>query len=97
MIKVMHGIKEEVTLARQKIKAILKPFGYYPDKLSPNIWYHTAKSAKLILCVDAFGVKYYSKDDAEQSKAAFKQVYVVTPVYSGTDYYGLKLQWDYIS
>merc|ERR1719491_1059286 len=28
-----------------------------PNKLNPNIWSHVTRKAKLILCVDDFGVK----------------------------------------
>ena len=66
----MHGLREAAILARDKIIEILKPLGYYPDIHAPNIWYHKTRRAKCILCVDNFGVKYYSTEDVYHLKAA---------------------------
>ena len=53
---------------KRKIKERLEPFGYNPEKLSPNIWYHDTQLAKFILCVDNFVLRYYLKEDAERLK-----------------------------
>ena len=95
IIKGMYGLKEAAMLARQKIIEILKPLGYSPDQHSPNIWNHNTRKTKFILCVDDFGIKYYSKEDAEHLKKALEQVYDVTTDYSGKNYCGLSLNWDY--
>ena len=36
--KGIYGLKQAAKLGRDKIIETLKPFGYYPDKLSPNLW-----------------------------------------------------------
>ena len=95
IIKGMYGLKEAAMLAREKIMEILKPLGYYPDTQSPNIWYHHTRRTKFILCVDDFGVKYYSQEDVEHLKSALQQVYDVTTDYTGQNYCGLSLAWNY--
>ena len=69
-IKGMYGLTEAAMLDRDKIMEILKSLGYYPDILVLNLWYHKTRRTKCILCVDNFGVKYYSTEDVYHLKAA---------------------------
>ena len=60
----MYSLKQAAKLAREQLIKHLAPYGYHPSPHSPNIWYHTSRPTKFCLCVDDFGVKYYSQDDA---------------------------------
>ena len=48
-----------------------------------------------MLCVDDFGVKYFSKADADHLIAAIKEHYDVTIDWASTIYCGLTLDWHY--
>ena len=54
---------------------------------------HTPK--KYALCVYEFGVKYFSKTDANHLINALQQNYNTTTDWTGTLYCGLTLQWNY--
>ena len=56
----MYGLKETARLARDQLIENLKPFGYSPSVEAPNIWVHNTRRTKFCLCVDDFGVKYFS-------------------------------------
>ena len=60
----MHGLKQAARLAYDNLVINLKTFGYKPDKITPNIWTHETRPTKFCLCVDDFGIKYFSDDDA---------------------------------
>ena len=61
IIKGMYGLKQAVMLGRENIIRALKPYGYLPDPMAPNIWRHTSRPTKFCLCVDDFGVKKFYK------------------------------------
>ena len=71
--KGMYGLKQSAHLAHEKLVTNLQLFGYQPDKFAPNIWTHNTRSTKFCLCVDDFGVKYYSTDDAHHLINALKR------------------------
>ena len=60
----MYGLKQAVRLAYDNLKKHLGKHGYLPDKIATNIWTHKIRKIKFCLCVDDFGVQYFTKDDA---------------------------------
>ena len=60
IIKGMYGLKQAAMLGRENIIKVLKPFGYTPDPMAPNIWNET-KPTKFCLCVDDFGVNFFQQ------------------------------------
>ena len=90
----MYGLKQAARLAYDLIKERLAPHGYKPDPLSPNIWTHNSRKTIFCLCVDDFGVKYYSKADADHLISALKD-YKLTIDWTGSDYCGLKINRNY--
>ena len=95
IIKGMYGLKEAAMLAREKIIKVLAPHGYQPSKFAPNIWTHHTRRTKFCLCVDDFGVKYYSKADADHLIQALQQVYDLTVDFDGKEYCDLTLNSNY--
>ena len=93
--KGMYGLKQATRLAHDKLVQHLKPYGYKPDPLRPNLWTHKTRKTKFCLCVDDFGVKTYNHDDTNHLLSALKAAYNVTIDYSGKDYCGLTLEWNY--
>ena len=62
--RIMYGLKQAACLAYDSLKEHVGKHGYYPDKIATNIWPHKERKTKFYLCVDDFGVQYFSKEDA---------------------------------
>ena len=95
IIKGMYGLKQAAKLGRENIIKVLQPFGYEPDPMSPNIWTHTTRPTKFCLCVDDFGVKYFSKDDLQHLIDALQSTFLLSIDLEGKKYCGLKFNWNY--
>ena len=95
VIRGMYGLKQAAKLARDQLIKTLAPFGYHPTQHSPNIWQHTTKRTKFCLCVDDFGIKYYSKEDAEHLLQALRTAYEITVDTEGKNFCGMTLDWNY--
>ena len=59
--KVMYGLKEAGIIAFTQLVQKLAPFRYESMKFTPDLWCHTTRKTTFTLCVDNFGVKYFSK------------------------------------
>ena len=53
------------TLAYQHLKKCLKLFGHPPAQGTTGTWQHVKCETRFFLCADDFGVKHWSKDDAD--------------------------------
>ena len=56
---------------------------------------HTDRKTVFCICLDDFGVKYYSKVDTDHLINALKD-YKITIDWTGSNYCGLKIHWNYI-
>ena len=56
-VKSMYGLKQVAKLAPEQLIKTFKPFGYYPDTKSQNIWAHTTRKTKFCLRVDDYCIK----------------------------------------
>ena len=63
--KGMYGLKQAARLAFDNLIKLLAPDGYYPVRESPGLWKHKTRSTIFTLCVDDFGIKYASQEDAD--------------------------------
>ena len=93
--KGMPGLKQAAILAYQHLKNSLEPYGYTPIPGTIGIWQHTTRPTKFCLCVDDFGVKYWSKSDADHLCNAVGRNYKYTVDMEGKNYCGLILTWNY--
>ena len=93
--KGIYGLKEAGLIAFENLVRNLKPFGYEPVKFTPGIWKHTTRPTTFTLCVDDFGIKYFSKDDAHHLVQAVQHNYDITTDWSGSLYCGFNLTWNY--
>ena len=94
--KGMYGLKQASILAYQHLVNNLAPHGYTPCKYSLGLWTHTTRPTKFCLCVDDFGVKYFSKDDADHLLTSLRSSgFTVSTDWSGKNYCGLTLDWNY--
>ena len=93
--KGMYGLKQAAILAYQRLVEFMKPYGYFPEINTTGIWSHTQRKTKFCLCVDDFGVKYFSQDDANHFLNALKNHYTISTDMQGINYCGLTLEWNY--
>ncbi|GFH54654.1 hypothetical protein CTEN210_11130 [Chaetoceros tenuissimus] len=93
--KGMYGLKHAALLAYKHLVNILEPFGYYPCPYTTGLWKHKTRKTVFCLCVDDFGIKYFSEDDRDHLLDALKSNYKISTDLEGTHYCGLKLDWDY--
>jgi hypothetical protein len=91
----MYGLKEAAIIAFNQLVKKLAPYGYEPMAFTPGLWRHRTKKTTFVLCVDDFGVKYYSKRDALHLIGAIQDHYELTIDWSGALYCGLTLDWHY--
>ena len=91
----MYGLKEAGIIAFKKLVRKISPAGYHPSKQTPGLWTHATKRTTFTLCVDDFGVKYFSKTDANHLIAAIKDHYDVIIDWASIRYCGLTLDWYY--
>ena len=59
--KRMYGLIHAAVLVYQKVSTLLKTGDYQPLIGSLGMWKHESRKTMFCLCVDDFGVKYYSK------------------------------------
>jgi hypothetical protein len=84
----MYGLKEAGIIAFE-----LSPHGYKPAPFPPGLWHHKSKPTTFTLCIDNFGIKYFSKRDALHLVAALQEDYEITTDWTGLLYCGLTLDW----
>ena len=91
----MYGLKQAAILAYDHLVNLLEPYGYYPEPHCVGMWSHKTRPTKFCLCVDDFGVKYFSKDDAEHLLNALCDHYKISVDWEGRNYCGLTIDWHY--
>jgi hypothetical protein len=91
----MYGLKEAGILAFEQLVTKLAPHGYELAPFTPGLWRHTTKPTTFTLCVDDFGVKFFTKPDALHLVAALHKDCEITTDWDGSLYCGLTLDWHY--
>ena len=94
--KGMYGLKQAARLAYEQLIGNLRKHGYSPSKFAPNIWSHITRPTKFCLCIDDFGIKYFSKADIMHLIEALRNYYTITIDWSGADYCGLTIDCNKI-
>jgi hypothetical protein len=90
--KGMYGLKEASILAYNQLKAHLAPYNYSPGCFRTGLWKHDTRPTTFTLAVDDFGIKYFSKRDADHLFSALRNQYALTKDWSGRTYLGLTLK-----
>ena len=91
----MYGLKEAGIIAFDQLVRKLKLFGYDPMPHTPGLWRHTSRKTTFTLCVDNFGIQYFSKADSDHLIKAIQDTYECSINWKGTQYCGLTLAWNY--
>ena len=61
----MYGLKEAGVIEFDQLVQKLKRFGYEPMPHTPGLWRHTSRTKTFTLCVDNFGIQYFSKANSD--------------------------------
>ena len=91
----MYGLKQAALLAYRHLVNQLAPYGYHPCLYTTGLWDHETRPTKFCLCVDDFGVKYFSKADADHLLDSLRANFKLSVDWAGTDYCGLSIKWNY--
>jgi hypothetical protein len=91
----MYGLPQAGLLANELLEKHLNKHGYWQSKLVPGLWKHDTRPIQFTLVVNDFGIKYVGKEHAQHLKNAFKEHYKLTCDWTGKQYIGITLDWDY--
>ena len=90
----MYGLKQEAIISYNKLIPRMEPHGYYPFPFTTGLWAHQTRIV-FGLCVNDFGVKYFSKYDADHFLDSLKNCYEISTDWEGHNYLGLKIYLNY--
>ena len=93
--KGMYGLKQAAILAYVQLTEFLERLGYFPEPHCMGLWSHKTQKTKFCLCVEDFGIKYHSQDNANYLLSCLKQHYKISTNWTGTNCCGLTLEWDF--
>jgi hypothetical protein len=93
--KGMYGLKEAAILAYEQLRDHLALSGYLPVPHTPGLWRHQTRRTTFTLAVDDFGIKYFTRADADHLFAAIASKYALTIDWTGTKYLGFTIDWNY--
>jgi hypothetical protein len=93
--KGMYSLPQASRVAYDALAPRLQTAGYHPAKTTPGLFKHQKNSVIFCLTVYDFGVLYVDKPDAEHLRNTLKKDYVVTEDWTGRNYCGLTIDWDY--
>jgi hypothetical protein len=93
--KGIYGLPQAGLLAQEKLIQLLKSKGYHMAPNTPCLFKHETRSIMFSLVVDDFGVKYTDKADAQHLIDTLQEAYKLHIDWTGADYVGLTLDWNY--
>ena len=93
--KGVYGLKNAAILAYKNLKKNLLPFGYVPVEGTADLWRNLERRTKFCVCVDDFGIKYFSNNDTEHLLNALKTYYKIITDRTGSNYCGMTFDWQY--
>jgi hypothetical protein len=93
--KGMYGLKQAALLAYKHLVNQLEPHGYIPCPYTTGLWSHKTRPTKFCLCVDDFGVKYFTEADANHLLGSLRAHYKISVDWEGKNYCGLSIKWNY--
>ena len=93
--KGMYGLPQAGRLANDQLKKHLQKYGYIHSNRMNRLWTHQTLDAVFTLLVDNFGIKCTSKENASHLIHTLKDVYRITLDWTGRNFMGIDLQWNY--
>ena len=91
----MYGLKQASVLAYQHLSKLLNDGGYKQILGSLGMWKHETRDTIFCLCVDDFGVKYFSKEDVQHLHDTIATEYTCKIDWKGENFLGYTIKWDY--
>ena len=91
----MYDLNQAAVIAYQQLVEHLYGHGYYPIPFTTGLWSHRLLKTKFCLCVDDFGIKFFSQQDANHLLTALRHKYDVTVYCTGENYLGIYIGWGY--
>ena len=88
-------MKQASLLAYNNLIKNLQQDGYHPIPHTDSNWRHEKYPTIFCLCVDKFGVKYFSKSELNHLITILLKNYKISTDYSGTNYCRLNIEWNY--
>ena len=93
--KSMYGLPQAGRVSYDALLPHLIAGGYIPSQHTPGLFRHKTKPITFCLIVDDFGVKYEHQSDVEDLIRHLQQRYKITADWTGQQFCGMHLQWDY--
>ena len=93
--KGMYGLPQAGILAHERLVKHLSKYDYFPTQHTPGLFLHKTRPITFSLVVDDFGVMYEGREHAQHLIDTLEALYKITTDWSGTQYCGLTLDWDY--
>jgi hypothetical protein len=93
--KGIYGLPQASQVAYNALAPRLQTASYHPAKTTPGLFKPQKNSVIFCLTVNDFGVLYVDKPDAEHLRDTLKKDYVITKDWTGRNYCGLTIDWDY--
>jgi hypothetical protein len=95
--KGMYGLKQAALLAYRHLVTQLAPYGYHPCPYTTGLWMHDTRPTKSCLCVNDFGIKYFTNADATHllDLDTLRTYHKISVDWEGTNYCGLTIKWHY--
>ena len=93
----MYGLPHASRLASELLTPRLKEEGYNQSTDIQGLFRHKTRPVKFGLIVDDFGASYVGDENALHLLHILEKYYTVTTDWTGTQFCGLTLKWDYIN
>ena len=94
--KGMPGLKQAGAIAHARLSEHLHKSGYECSRYVSSLWRHKSLPISFTLVVDDFGVKYVGKQAAQHLIETLQSKHVISIDWSGRNYLGFTLDWDYV-
>ena len=91
----MYGLKQAAIIAYLQMVKHMDGHVYYLLHCTAGLLVDCTLATHFFLCVEDFGVKYFSKDREDHLLNALKNCYAVSTGWEGGNYPGLKIDWYY--
>jgi hypothetical protein len=93
--KGVYGLPQAGQNANDKLLKYLAQDCYSQAANTPDLFTSATRPIAFSLVVDDFGVKYVGHEHEEQLVATLQKLYSITTDWTGSEYCGLTLLWDY--
>ena len=79
----MYGFKQAAVLTYNNLKKNMEQYGYQPVLGTTGMWEHATRRTKFCVCVNDFGIKYFSKDNTQHLLDCLGKHYKYTTDWKG--------------